>query len=758
METHVLGFPRIGSARELKVALEKRWRGESSAEQLDATARELKIRHWALQREAGLSLVAVGDFSLYDHVLDTAVALGLVPPRFVAQDGESAQDRYFRMARGDAARNLPAMAMKKWFDTNYHFMVPELSPGLQPTPGGLPAIEDAALAQSLGFRPKTVLLGPITFLSLCREDHGADRWALMPALLEAYAELVRQAAVRSKWIQLDEPILCTEMSPDARAFFAQSCKAIRRAAGDCPVMLAAYYGPLGRNLELALDSGFAAVHVDAVRGRQELEAVVSRLPGGMRLSLGLVDGRNIWKTDLNAARQRAEELARRLGVERLLLGSSCSLLHSPVDLESETLLPARERRWMAFAAQKCREVAALGEAVAGNADEAFFAENAACLAERRAAPELCDPAVRERIAAVEPAMTRRQSPFPVRKGLQQAALQLPLLPTTTIGSFPQTAEIRTARLAHRRGEMSNDAYAQFLEQTIADTVARQEALGLDVLVHGESERNDMVEYFGQMLQGFRFSGNGWVQSYGSRCVKPPIILGDVSRPGPMTLRWIGHAQSLTRKPVKGMLTGPVTILNWSFVRDDLPRSEVCRQIALAIRDEVQDLEAAGVQIIQIDEAAFREGLPLAPEAQETYLEWAVEAFRLASSGVQDGTQIHTHMCYSEFGPILRWIAAMDADVVSIESSRSGMTLLQAFNDFDYPNDIGPGIYDIHSPRVPEVEEMVQLLRKALEVIDAERLWVNPDCGLKTRAWPETMRSLANLVAAAKAVRAEVQGR
>ncbi|MCA1945700.1 MAG: 5-methyltetrahydropteroyltriglutamate--homocysteine S-methyltransferase [Desulfovibrio sp.] len=758
METHVLGFPRIGAARELKFALERYWRGDLTATALKAIGRELKLRHWAHQRDAGLSLVTVGDFSFYDQVLDMALMLSLVPPRFASWQEDNALDLAFRMARGDAASNTPALDMTKWFDTNYHYIVPELSPGMAAQLREdvvLELLEDADLARAHGLHTKAVLLGPITFMTLCRPIAGLDRWTLLPGVLSAYADLVRRLAVRCKWIQLDEPVLCMDMTPDAQAFFLTSCKELRRAAGDCPVLLTTYFGELGENLTLALGSGCAALHLDGVRARQEIDAVVDRLPQGMRLSLGLVDGRNIWKTDLVQARTLAARAVHKLGQDRVMLGSSCSLLHCPVDVTLETTLPPEITRWMAFAVQKCQELTLLRQAIEGTAGAAL-AEHSACLAERRASPLVQDPAVRQRVAAVEPAMLQRTSPVQLRKARQREVLGLPLLPTTTIGSFPQTAEIRKARLAHRRGEMSSEAYESFLKETIAQVIAQQEALGLDVLVHGESERNDMVEYFGQMLKGFCFTANGWVQSYGSRCVKPPVIVGDVSRPGPMTVPWIVYAQSLTQKPVKGMLTGPVTILNWSFVRDDVPREDVCRQLALAVRDEVQDLERAGVSIIQIDEAAFREGMPLARAAQEAYLSWAVECFRLASAGVRDETQIHTHMCYSEFDTIIPWIAAMDADVISIESSRSSMTLLDVFTEFEFPYDIGPGVYDIHSPRVPAVEEMAALLRKALAVLPADRVWVNPDCGLKTRAWPETMAALANMVAAAHRLRDEVR--
>jgi len=757
MQTHVLGFPRMGAGRELKFALEKHWRGELAAPELAAVGRELMTRHWDIQRDAGLTYVTVGDFSFYDHMLDTAVMLGLVPGRFAATDRPVFPDTAFAMARGDAARNLPAMDMTKWFDTNYHYIVPEIDPGMTPGLGRATVVEHARLAVSLGHRPKAVLVGPVTFLSLCRVQDGVDRYEPLPGLMAVYREIVRQLSPLCPVIQIDEPILCTDMERQARAYFKPAWEMLRAAAEGSRLLLATYFGRLGENLDLALESGCHALHLDATRAGEELGAVAGRLPGDMGLSLGVVSGRNVWKTDLARAVATVREAAGLLGPDRVMVGSGCSLLHCPVDLTRETGLDPAVRRTMAFAVQKCREVVVIAEAAEGWNHAAALAENAADLATGRDTPTAWDPAVRRRLEGVVPAMLSRKSPFAERKKAQQKRLGLPLLPTTTIGSFPQTASIRAARLALRRGEMDQAGYRAAMQEAIADAVARQEALSLDVLVHGEPERTDMVEYFGQMLGGFCFTENGWVQSYGSRCVKPPVIFGDVSRPQPMTVDWIGHAQSLTEKPVKGMLTGPVTILNWSFVREDIPRAEVCRQIALAVRDEVADLERAGVPIIQIDEAAFREGLPLGRADQEAYLTWAVECFRLAASGVSDATQIHTHMCYSEFGDVIRWIAAMDADVISIECSRSAMALLDAFREFDYPGDIGPGVYDIHSPRVPGVEEMAGLLRKALEVIPARRLWVNPDCGLKTRDWPEAMASLKNMVAAARLVREEIVG-
>lgn len=751
METHVLGFPRIGVNRELKKAQEGYWRGALSRAELAAHCDDLKQRHWRIQQEAGLSFVATGDFSLYDHILDTTAMLGAVPDRFAWNAATPVDvDLYFRMARGDAARNIPPMEMTKWFDANYHYLVPEWTPSLPLKLSSLAVVDDTQRAQALGYRPKPVLTGPITYLCLAKEFDHARRWDRLEEVVAVYAEVINRLGACCDWIQIDEPILCTDLADDARQAFAAAYATMART-GNARLLLATYFGALDDNLDLALGAGCAGLHIDLVRGKAQLDRVLDALPGSMVLSAGLVNGRNIWKTDLAQAASTVRKAADTIGLDRLMVASSCSLLHSPVDLDKETELDPELRDWMAFATQKCREIGVLGATVCGKDCAAELAANAASIESRRTSARVHSEAVCTRCAEITPEMYRRANPYAVRKQAQ-AWLSLPPFPTTTIGSFPQTPEIRNARLQYRRGELSEQGYEDFLKDTIKDVVQRQEDLGLDVLVHGESERNDMVEYFGQQLDGFCFSQNGWVQSYGSRCVKPPIIFGDVSRPKPMTVDWIQYAQSLTNKPMKGMLTGPVTILCWSFVRDDLERSEVCKQLALTIRDEVADLEQAGIRIIQIDEAALREGLPIRKRDAAGYLRWAVDAFRLATACVGDGTQIHTHMCYSEFNAIIEWIAEMDADVISIESSRSKMDLLESFKTFQYPNEIGPGVYDIHSPRVPTTGEMLALLQRALDYVPKERLWVNPDCGLKTRAWPETIASLQNMVAAAKQLR------
>ena len=754
MHAHVLGFPRMGANRELKWALEQFWRGEIGETELAATADGLRDRHWAIQADAGLDLVPVGDFSLYDHVLDTVAMLGAVPPRFGWSGGEIDLTTYFNMARGNAEKGIPAMEMTKWFDTNYHYIVPELAPDTTFAKTGSRLSESVEAARKLGHAPKPVLVGPITFLMLAKEIGGCDRWAHLDALVDAYCEIIAELDGSCAWIQVDEPILCTDLPDETKRAFGAAYSRIKAATVSSRLLLATYFGTLGDNLDLALSLPVDGLHVDLVRAPGQLTEILDKLPPHLTLSLGLVDGRNVWKTELETALRKVNAACQRVKPSRIMIGSSCSLLHSPMDVAGETALDPELKQWMAFAVQKCAEITALKQAATGSGKPELFHENKASLLARGAHRDVTDAQVRERAAAVTPDMYERVSPFADRSAVQRGRLDLPLFPTTTIGSYPQTAEIRKQRLQFKKGEMSEADYVKAMQGHIAEVVARQEELGLDVLVHGEPERNDMVEYFGQQLNGFCFTQNGWVQSYGSRCVKPPIIYGDVSRPEKMTVDWALYAQSLTDKPMKGMLTGPVTILCWSFVRNDLSRDKVCRQIALAMRDEVLDLEAADIKVIQIDEAALREGMPIRKADQAAYLRWAVDCFRLTAGGVLDETQIHSHMCYSEFNAIMGAIAEMDADVISIEASRSNMELLDAFNQYDYPAEIGPGVYDIHSPRVPDEEEIYSLLQKALAVIPAERLWVNPDCGLKTRAWPETLSSLGNMVRAAERLRRE----
>lgn len=773
----VLGFPRVGAQRELKRATEAFWGGALDAAGLLAVQTVIQTDNWRRQRDAGLTTVATGDHTLYDHVLSHALAFGAVPARYAGlqaaaaaaagtADAEAELALFFAMGRGRQAGGVDvvAMEMTKWFDTNYHYIVPEFTPATRfALQRECFAVRQCKAATALGFTARPVLLGPVTFLLLGKMQGGCSRDAaleLLPGLLPVYVQLLAELkAAGAAWVQIDEPFLALDLSSTARAAYVSAYGAL---LGQCEVklMLTTYFDGLRDNAALAFGLGTAGVHVDLVRAPEQLEAVLAHVGEGQTLSLGVVDGRNVWRNDLEQSIATVRRAVSALGdVGRVAVGSSCSLLHSPVDLAHEAALDAELKRWLAFGQQKLAEVATVARVVSGGAvtteDEALVAESRAACAARVASGRIHQAAVKTRAAAVTPAMLQRQHAFPVRAAAQQSLLQLPLLPTTTIGSFPQTAEVRRARADVKAGRLSEAEYDAFLERATKECVEFQVEAGLDVPVHGEFERNDMVEYFGERLSGFAFSGNGWVQSYGSRCVKPPIIFGDVSRPQAMTVRWSRYAQSLTVRPVKGMLTGPVTILQWSFVRDDQPRAATCRQIALAIRDEVCDLEAAGVRVIQIDEPAVREGLPLRDADKAAYLAWAVDAFRLSAAGVQDATQIHTHMCYCEFNDIMSSIAALDADVISIETSRSAMELLAAFADFKYPNHIGPGVYDIHSPRVPAAEEMVALLRKALEVLEPGQLWVNPDCGLKTRGWPEVRSALAAMVAAAKELRAEL---
>lgn len=751
MQTHILGFPSIGKKRELKQALESFWKGNLSAEALVEISNNLKKRHWQVQKDAGLDFVSTGDFSLYDRMLDITCMLGVMPSRFTSCSGDSPLDRYFSLARGDVQRNIPALEMTKWFDTNYHYLVPEIDTTGPWLAGKHPVVAETRLAKELGYSPKPALIGPFTWLALAKAQNKTHKWSHLKGIVSVYEKLLASLALHCDCIQIEEPVLCTELLPgEAAKQFGQIYATLNAACSSTSLMLTTYFGPLAGNLELAVNSGCAALHIDLLRGKGQLDAVLDTLPPTMSLSLGIIDGRNIWKTNYSKATALVQQAVSSIGTDRVLLGSSCSLLHCPVDVAEENTLPEYIKNRMAFAVQKCSELVTLHSIVEKN-DHNALEENVALLNAAATHGDSCIAEVRGRVSSVIATDFFRQSTYLTRRAAQ-SWLNLPLLPTTTIGSFPQTTTIRKTRLDFKKGIISEPDYIAAIKKEIKDCIEKQEKLGLDVLVHGEAERNDMVEYFGQQLGGFCFTENGWVQSYGSRCVKPPVIYGDVYRKQPMTVDWILYAQSLTPKPVKGMLTGPVTILCWSFVRDDLERSEVCKQIALAIRDEVQDLEKAGVRIIQIDEAALREGMPLTEVEAKIYLKWAVDAFRLATSGVKDSTQIHTHMCYSEFNAILPWIAKMDADVISIESSRSGMELLDAFTEFHYQAEIGPGVYDIHSPRIPTIEEMEELLHKALRHIPKEQLWVNPDCGLKTRQWEEAYPSLENMVFATLQVR------
>ncbi|MEJ2444419.1 MAG: 5-methyltetrahydropteroyltriglutamate--homocysteine S-methyltransferase [Exilibacterium sp.] len=752
--THNLGFPRIGAKRELKVALEHFWKDQSSEESLLHTGVELRSRHW--QCQSGIDWIPVGDFSYYDHVLDMSFTLGNIPDRVSGLDGGEL-DNYFRLARGRSARDVggngvQAGEMTKWFDTNYHYIVPEFTAATEFKLNPVHLLEQMAEAQQRGVNAKPVIIGPVTYLWLGKSKDGGNRLDLLQRLLPVYAELLHKLAeAGAQWVQIDEPILVTELDADWK--YALNLAYHKLKSCNVKLLLATYFGRLQENLQLACELPVNGLHLDAVNAADEVDKLIDRLPVHKVLSVGVINGRNIWKTDLNAALDWLEPAHTRLG-ERLWLAPSCSLLHVPVDLGSEQKLDPEIRSWLAFALQKLEELSLLARALNEGRESVApqLLENAKAIRSRRESSRVHDTAIKEAVAGITVELGQRKSAYARRAAVQARLLGLPAYPTTTIGSFPQTIAIRQSRLKFRKGELEEAAYNTLMREQIERAVREQEALGLDVLVHGEAERNDMVEYFGEQLQGYVFSQFGWVQSYGSRCVKPPILFGDISRPRAMTVAWINYAQSLTDKPVKGMLTGPVTILNWSFVRDDQPRSETCYQLALAIRNEVLDLEQAGVGIIQIDEAALREGLPLRKSEWREYLNWAVESFRLAANGVADETQIHTHMCYSEFNDIIEAIANMDADVITIETSRSDMELLNVFDNFKYPNSLGPGVYDIHSPNIPTREHIVELMRKAAERIPAERLWVNPDCGLKTRSWEEVIPALKNMVAAAQALR------
>lgn len=753
LKTASLGFPRIGANRELKKAVESYWKGASSASDLQKSASEIKSLNWKKQQKAGISYIPSNDFSFYDQVLDTIALFGAVPQRFKFNGGNVDLDLVFAMARGAQKDgfDVTAMEMTKWFDTNYHYIVAEFKKDQKFKLSSTKIFDDYKEAKALGIETRPVIIGPVTFLLLGKTIDGSNKLDLLDNLLVAYQELfAKLAEIGVKDVQIDEPFLVTDLPAGAPQAYAAAYEKIRKFAGSIKLHLATYFDTLEDNAELAFGLGCDSVHVDLVRAAQQFDEVLNLVKPSQSLSVGLVDGRNIWINDLESSISLVKKAVDKLGKDRVIVSSSCSLIHSPVDLTAEDKLDSEIKSWLSFATQKLDEIASVAKAAAG--EKVDIEANKKAIAARKTSPRIHNDAVKSRLAAIKESDKNRKNNYQTRREIQTNALKLPLLPTTTIGSFPQTAEVRKARADFKAGKISAADYDKFIKEETARTVKFQEEIGLDVLVHGEFERNDMVEYFGEQLSGFVFTKNGWVQSYGSRCVKPPIIFGDVSRPKAMTVEWAKYAQSLTKQYMKGMLTGPITILQWSFVRNDQPRSTTATQIALAIRDEVQDLEKAGIKIIQIDEAALREGLPIRRGKWAEYLKWAVDAFRITASGVEDRTQIHTHMCYSEFNDIIQAIADMDADVISIETSRSNMELLNAFINFKYPNEIGPGVYDIHSPRVPKTEEMLDLLRKAVSVLKPEQIWVNPDCGLKTRAWPETKQALKQMVDATKELR------
>ncbi|MCQ6956627.1 5-methyltetrahydropteroyltriglutamate--homocysteine S-methyltransferase [Mucilaginibacter aquariorum] len=768
MLTQNLGYPRIGGQRELKKVCESYWAGKTGHKNVLTVGKTIRHENWQIQKDAGIDLIPSNDFSYYDHVLDHSLMFGAIPKRYnevILKQGNEELDLYFAMARGYQKDGLDvvAMEMTKWFDTNYHYIVPEFCKDQQFKLFSTKITNEFYEAKQLGIITKPVLIGPVSYLLLGKEkEAGFEKIDLLKNLLPVYSEILTKLQdLGAEWIQFDEPFLLLDLSEKEQQAYRNTYKQLRKEFPRLKFVLTTYFEKLGNNADLATSLPVDALHIDLVRAPQQLDEVLDMLPAKTILSLGLVDGRNIWKNDFEASLTIIQKAKEKLGDERIWIAPSCSLIHSPCDLKSENnnrVLTPEIKQWLAFAKQKVNEIALLKSLSTDNpgvGTQYKLAENKHDNASRKTSTLIHNNIVKERVASIVESDVQRKSTFQLRKQKQQELLNLPLFATTTIGSFPQTAEVRSWRAQLKKGVITQAQYDLHIAEETEKAVKWQEDINLDVLVHGEFERNDMVEYFGEQLQGFTFTQNGWVQSYGSRCVKPPIIYGDVSRPNAMTVKWSAYAQSLTDKWMKGMLTGPVTILQWSFVRNDQPRSETCTQIALAIRDEVCDLENAGIKIIQIDEPAIREGLPLRKADWTAYLDWAVKAFRISASGVQDDTQIHTHMCYSEFNDIIQSIADMDADVITIETSRSQMELLDVFADFKYPNEIGPGVYDIHSPRVPNKDEMTYLLKKARAVIPDTQLWVNPDCGLKTRGWDETKKALIEMVAAAKEMRATI---
>ncbi|KAL1932193.1 hypothetical protein VTP01DRAFT_9249 [Rhizomucor pusillus] len=762
-----LGFPYVGAKRELKKLVESFWSGKISEQELGAGVRDIQAKHWKLQKEQGLEHIPSGDYTLYDRVLDTAQQFGAIPQRY--QHIKNPLEQYFAMGRGlqkpatetSEKVDVPAMEMKKWFDTNYHFIVPEFEADQKFTLSNPRAVEQFKAAKELGVHTRPVIVGPVSFLYLGKPAKGAepfDTLSLLPKVLPLYVELIKQLEeAGADWVQIDEPVLIFDLDANAKLAFEKAYKTLKSQVS-IKILVAAYFGRVEQNV-YAVKDNVDAIHLDLVRAPEELDAVLPLLKENQILSLGLVDGRNIWINNLNKSIELAEKAVAALGKDRVFVGPSCSLAHAPYSTSFEKKIAATNPElysWLAFSVEKVSEIVTIAKAINEGRDAVkdALAANAAAVESRRTSPQTVNPAVRDRVAQIPASAWKRASPFPVRREAQVKKLKLPLFPTTTIGSFPQTKEIRVARQKHNKGELSDADYDAFIKAEMKKVVEFQEKVGLDVLVHGEPERNDMVEHFGHLLHGYDFTENGWVVSYGSRCVKPPVIFGDVSRRGPMTIEEIKYAQSLTSKPMKGMLTGPVTMMKWSFVRDDLPLKEICSQIGLALRDEVVDLEAAGIPCIQVDEPAIREGLPIRRADWDAYLEWSVACFRLATSGIRDDTQIHTHMCYSDFNDIFDAIAALDADVITIENSKSDEKLLKIFETKQYTNEIGPGLYDIHSPRVPSVEEMKVRFADMLKYIPEHLLWANPDCGLKSRAWPETEAALTNLVEVAKYFRAQ----
>ncbi len=746
-----IGYPRIGPKRELKVALENFWKSDISEAELQTVAKDLRSKNWQTQKENGVDLISSNDFSFYDQVLDTICLLGAIPKRYKWDGKEVSLKTYFAMARGSQTSELdvPALEMTKWFDTNYHYLVPELSKDQSFKLSTNKPFEEFNEAKKFGFNTKPIILGPLSFLLLAKGLDGFKTINLLDKILPVYKEVIKKLSeLGAEWIQIDEPILVKDLDSQVVSQIKNTLNELKKSSGSSKILVATYFEDLNDEVKNEIfESDIDAVHLDLVRGNRNKSYVKN---SKKQLSLGLIDGRNVWKADL---KEKIEFIKNNTSGD-IIIASSCPLLHTPYDLDLEQKVPQEIKRWLSFSKQKLQELNIIKNFINNNTHQTELKKNTDDVQDRKTSKLIHDNAVKDRIKIINKSITDRKSSYTLRAKVQKDIFSLPKYPTTTIGSFPQTSDVRQARAKFKRGEIDEKSYDKFLEEKTIDAIRKQEKIGLDVIVHGEFERNDMVEYFGEQLKGFTFTSSGFVQSYGSRCVKPPIIYGNVSRPKPMTVRWSKFAQDQTKQIVKGMLTGPITILQWSFVRDDQPRKNTAQEIAFAIRDEVQDLEKNGIRMIQIDEPALREGLPLKKKDWKEYLEWSVDCFKISSGVVKDETQIHTHMCYAEFEDIINSIAALDADVISIETSRSRMELLTTFEKFKYPNEVGPGVYDIHSPRVPTKDEMKELIKKASKLIDSKRVWVNPDCGLKTRGWLETTAALEKMVEAAKELRFE----
>ena len=748
-----IGYPRIGPKRELKVALENFWKSDISEAELQTVAKDLRSKNWQTQKENGVDLISSNDFSFYDQVLDTICLLGAIPKRYKWDGKEVSLKTYFAMARGSQTSELdvPALEMTKWFDTNYHYLVPELSKDQAFILSTNKPFEEFNEAKKYGFNTKPIILGPLSFLLLAKGLDGFKTINLLDKILPVYKEIIKKLSeLGAEWIQIDEPILVKDLDSQVVSQIKNTLNELKKSSGSSKILVATYFEDLNDEVKNEIfESDIDAIHLDLVRGNRNKSYVKN---SKKQLSLGLIDGRNVWKADL---KEKIEFIKNNTSGD-IIIASSCPLLHTPYDLDLEQKVPQEIKRWLSFSKQKLQELNIIKNFINNNTHQTELKKNTDDVQDRKTSKLIHDNAVKDRIKIINKSITDRKSSYTLRAKVQKDIFSLPKYPTTTIGSFPQTSDVRQARAKFKRGEIDEKSYDKFLEEKTIDAIRKQEKIGLDVIVHGEFERNDMVEYFGEQLKGFTFTSSGFVQSYGSRCVKPPIIYGNVSRPKPMTVRWSKFAQDQTKQIVKGMLTGPITILQWSFVRDDQPRKNTAQEIAFAIRDEVQDLEKNGIRMIQIDEPALREGLPLKKKDWKEYLEWSVDCFKISSGVVKDETQIHTHMCYAEFEDIINSIAALDADVISIETSRSRMELLTTFEKFKYPNEVGPGVYDIHSPRVPTKDEMKELIIKASKLIDSKRVWVNPDCGLKTRGWPETTAALEKMVEAAKELRNETR--